>query len=133
MRRSTIYSAIAVAIYLATVCLAVFVVAPVSVTVADFVASCGIAIPRPSGWNRAIFANTGTPALHVTFTGLVALIGYGSIIAGGAFYLGDHEDVRAQLNNAAETPAGRRRSDGAGSNTGAAQRPTNIQVIEGDG
>lgn len=133
MRRSTIYSALAVAIYLAAVYLAVFVAAPASLTVADFVASCGIAIPHPSGWNRAIFANSGAPTLYMSVTGCVALIGYGSIIAGCFFYLGEHEDVRAQLNAAADTSTGRRRPAGASSNAGAAQRPTNIQVMEGDG
>lgn len=131
MRRSTIFSGVAVAVYLAAVYLAVFIVAPASLMVADFVANCGIAIPHPSGWNRAMFGNTGAPVLYITVTGVVAIAGYGSIIAGCAFYLGEHQDVRAEFDGAAPVSAGRRQDPAPPSS--ATRRDTNTQILEGEG
>lgn len=96
MRRSTIFPCVAVTGYLVLVWLAVFVVAPYSVATADFVASTGIALPHPSGWNLGVFGNSGSPALHITVTGLVAIFGYGALIAGCAYYVGEHRDVGMQ-------------------------------------
>lgn len=127
MRRSTIFSCLAVAAYLAVVYLGVFVAAPMSLTVADFVATVGVAIPHPSGWNFALFDNAGSPALHVTMTGLLALAGYGAVIAGCAFYVGEHEDVRAQREPAPAPDAGRRASSSA------SPVSRNTPMMEGDG
>lgn len=131
MRRSTIFSSVAVAAYLVVVYLAVFIAAPASLAVADFVASCGIAIPHPSGWNRAMFGNSGAPVLYITVTGFVAILGYGLVIAGCAFYFGEHQDVRAQFDDAATVTAGRRQD--AASSSAANRRDTNTQILEGDG
>lgn len=132
VRRSTIFSGMAVVAYLAVVYLLVFIAAPVSLAVADFVASCGIAIPHPSGWNRAMFGNSGAPVLYVTLTGLVAILGYGLVIAGCAFYFGEHQDVRAQFDDDAGTVSAGRRQDAA-SPSAASRRDTNTQILEGDG
>lgn len=131
MRRSTIFSGVALAVYLAVVYLAVFIAAPASLAVADFVASCGIAIPHPSGWNRAIFGNAGVQVLYITVTGLVAILGYGLVIAGCAFYFGEHQDVRAQFDDAATVSTGR--SQDVTSSSSANRRDTNTQILEGDG
>lgn len=130
MRRSTIFSCLAAAVYLAAVYLAVFIVAPANVMAADFVAGCGIAIPHPSGWNRAIFDNSGTPVLHITVTALVAIVGYGAIVAGCAFYFGEHEDARAQADDRSVAPAIRRRA--AASPDAVIRRDVNTQIPEGD-
>ena len=127
MRRSTIFSCLAIAAYLAVVYLAVFIAAPASLTVADFVATAGVAIPHPSGWNIALFDNAGSPTLHITLTGLLALAGYGGVIAGCAFYFGEHQDVRAQLDPAQAPDTGRR----AASAVSPVSR--NTPMMEGDG
>lgn len=127
MRRSTIFSCLAIAAYLAVVYLAVFIVAPASLAVADFLAVTGVAIPHPSGWNMTLFANAGSPALHVTLTALLAQTGYGAVIAGCAFYFGEHEDVRAQLEQVPVAETGRR----ASSSVSPASR--NSPMMEGDG
>lgn len=108
MRRSTIYCCLAAATYLAALYLAVFVVAPISLTTADIVATSGVAIPHPSSWNMSLFANAGRPILHITLTGLLAATGYGAVITGCAFYIGEHEDIRAQLTAASTAESGRR-------------------------
>lgn len=128
MRRSTIVPCVAVAGYLLLVCLAVFVVAPASVAVADFVASAGLALPRPSGWNLAVFDNGGSPALHITVTGLVAIFGYGALVAGCAFYLGEHRDIKVSLDDG---QASGRRAEPAPRPTSRAEAFT--PTTEGDG
>lgn len=100
MRRSTIFPCAAIAGYLVLVWLAVFVVAPHSVATSDFVASSGVALPHPSGWNLPVFGNAGSPALHITVTGLIAIFGYGALIAGCVYYLGEHRDVAMQPDGA---------------------------------
>lgn len=127
MRRSTIFSCGAVAVYLAVMWVALFVVAPANVAVADFVATAGLAIPLPSGWNATLFDNGGSPALHVTLTGLLALAGYGAVIAGCAFYVGEHQDVRAELEHGALPGTGR----GAHSSVSSTNR--NAPMTEGEG
>ncbi|MGB8402818.1 MAG: hypothetical protein WCE30_01940 [Mycobacterium sp.] len=127
MRRSTIFACLAIAAYLAAVYLAVFIVAPASLAVADFVATTGVAIPHPSGWNMTLFDNAGSPALHITVTGLLALTGYGAVIAGCAFYFGEHEDVRSQLEQASVPETGRRASSSA------SPASRNTPMMEGDG
>ncbi|MCV7286026.1 hypothetical protein H7J87_11860 [Mycolicibacterium wolinskyi] len=109
----------------------VFIVAPANLLVADFVATTGIAIPHPSGWNRAMFDNSGNPVLYMTATGLVALVGYGAVIAGCAFYIGEHQDARAEADGAQPASTGHRRE--MASPPTAARRETNTQILEGDG
>lgn len=97
MRRSTVFACVAAAGYLLAVCLMVFGMAPTSMAVADFAASAGIALPHPSGWNLAVFTNGGSPALHITLTGVIAVFGYGALFCGVGFYIGEHQDAKAVL------------------------------------
>lgn len=113
MRRSTIFVCVVAAGYLLVVCLVVFGLAPTSMAVADFVASAGIALPHPAGWNLAVFTNGGSPALHITVTGVLAIFGYGALVGGCGFFAGEYQDAKAALGR--ESAGGGRAESASGS------------------